>query len=294
MRSSPWRIDAALATDAAALLGWDPATGPEALVGPLGRRVPAGSTAKLAAMAAGEVPPGRDPDALLRRVLADADADRPSPSYSCWVLCTVYAALVETLDVGRTSIVVTRRIDERSPIVDLHSSVLVDPDAPTDADTDRRGDTDRDGDRGARLVDPYFYVALGGPGGDDVEAVGAGVWALRTDEADGRWSYRVHHARWATPLRYRILGVDLDRDDVHAFCAVSAQFSGVTPRNSANLLTVDGMVDARQNEDGTATVRHVVADHPGQAWSAAVHRTVEPDWPTAMARLADLTGVRVT
>lgn len=274
MPASPWRIDPGLARDGAALLGWDPAAGPEALVSAMGRRLAAGSVAKLAAMAADDVPPGWDPTAVLRSLLDDARVERGSPSWSCWVFCTVYAALVETTGVARARVAATRRIDERAPLVDFHSSVLLD-----------------DGAGATTLCDPYFYVTLGGPGTDEVEAMGDTVWALRTDEADGRWSYRVHHARWGTPLRYRSLGTDLDRGDVHAFCAVSVRFTGVVARPSACLLTDDGMVDARGNEDGTATVRHVIAEHPGQSWSATLHREVLPDWPAALARLHARTGI---
>jgi hypothetical protein len=58
---SPWLIDRGVARDLAALVGWVPGTGATALVGALAEKVPSGTLAKRAAVAAGEVPRERIP-----------------------------------------------------------------------------------------------------------------------------------------------------------------------------------------------------------------------------------------
>ncbi|MCU1352383.1 MAG: hypothetical protein JWM05_1592, partial [Acidimicrobiales bacterium] len=144
-----WRIDAGLARDLSAAVGWRPADGVAALMGRLPERVPCGSTAKLDAMAAGAVPPGADAGGLARRVVEHraALADRPAggaptPSWSCWVTATLAATLLVDAEVGPVRVAAVRRVDERSPVVDLHAAVLVDDGAES------------------WLGDPYFGLAV--------------------------------------------------------------------------------------------------------------------------------------
>ena len=149
MSEHPWRIDRGVASDLAAVLGWVPAEGAAALALRLPERVPAGSTAKLAAVARGEVPPGSDADHLARVVLEAQlawvdrpDGGAPSPSWSCWVFTTLMAALADWADLGPVSVAGMRRVDERAPVVDFHAAVVV-------------------GDGAAPLVcDPYFGTAV--------------------------------------------------------------------------------------------------------------------------------------
>ena len=105
MSERTWRIDPGLAADLAAGLGWDPGDGVAALTARLPEQVPAGSTAKLSAIAAGDVPPGADVDQLARALVdhqhalaAPPAGGAPSPSWSCWVFTSAMAALVDWAD----------------------------------------------------------------------------------------------------------------------------------------------------------------------------------------------------
>ncbi|CAN5820870.1 hypothetical protein BH23ACT2_BH23ACT2_18980 [soil metagenome] len=285
-----WLIDRALALDLAAALGWSPDDGVPALAALLPARVPCGSTAKLAAMDAGEVPPGSDPEAIARRILdhlaalASAPAGgAPSPSWSCWVLATVMAALVETSGLGATRVAATRRIDDRSPVVDFHSSVLVDGSGPTGHET--------------WLCDPYFGTALTMPTdpGGATEVTLTGRRARVALEEEGRWTLEVALARWSSGLRYRVFAPVLDRGDVHALCAVSVSHSGVPSRPYARLHGAEGVLDVREDDVGAG----VVADWrwPGRAEPAGrrlgTTTTVHLCWAEAADTFADRTGVRI-
>jgi len=271
----PWRVDAGLARELAELVGWDPGDGPGALVAALAARVPAGTTAKLAAVAAGQVPPGADPEAIARQIVTDRVEGRPTPAWSCWALCTVLAALVDTMGGGGARVVALRRIDGRAPEVDLHSVVLV-PHA------------------GATLLcDPYFAAVVGGPGTPQRERAHLGVWAQRTDEADGRWTYEVGHGRWRHRLRYRVLGPALDRGDVRACCAISVVHSGVPPTPFAGLWRDDLAVDAHTHSGGGCAVREWRRAGPDAVWEGEVTLTEHPDWAAATADLATRTGIAV-
>ncbi len=273
-RPTTWRIDPTLASDLAAVIGWSPGDGVTALVAALAARLPAGSTAKLEAVAAGEVPPGADPEVLAARIVADDVAGVPGPSWSCWVLSTLLAALLETFGVARTEVVATRRIDLRAPAVDFHSAVTVDDGTTT------------------WLCDPYFGLVLPGPGHEDVEVVDRGLWALRSDGA-GRWSYRVASRRWPEQLRYRLVAPSLDTGDVRALCAVSVTHSGVPPRPNARVRTTAESFEAWENADGTATLREWRWDGPDGVWTLDAERRELPSWLDAAEVFSARTGVRV-
>ena len=270
--SHPWRIDPGPARDLADLVGWDPTGGGRELLGALADQVPAGTTAKLEAVAAGAVPPGADPGAVAARILGDRGAARPSPSWSCWALSTVMAAL---LDLGGrpAEVAALRRVDDRAPAVDLHSVVLtVDDDGPV-------------------VCDPYFATAMPGPGEEGREGVHRGARAVRGDEADGRWTYEVLRGWWTGPLRYRVLAPTCDRGDVAALCAVSVTHTGVPPGPCASFWRSPVAVDAFVHRDGGAAVREWRRDGAQGAGEAVL--TEHPDWPAAAADLGRRVGVAV-
>lgn len=259
---SPWRIDRGVTRDLAALIGWDTGTGPVALLGALADHVPAGTTAKMAAVAAAEVPPGADPEAIGRQVLGDRAAGDPTPAWSCWALSTVMAALLEAA--GRPAAVAAlRRIDPAAPLVDLHSLVLT------------------DGDEGPLACDPYFAAALPGPGAADTEGVHRGVWAERTDEPGGRWTYEVGRGRWSSRLRYRSLAPIVDRGDVAALCAVSVTHTGVPPGPFASVWRAEVATDAFVHRTGGAAVREWRRSGPDAIGEGEASVTEHPSWSQA-------------
>lgn len=263
-----WRIDPGVARDLAAVVGWSPGDGPVALTRAFGARLPGGSTAKRAAVAAGEVPPGADPEAVARRILADRAAGRPEASWACWPMSTLMAALVETLADGRAAVAAVRRIDATAPPVDVHSLVVVD----------------------GLLCDPYFASVVAGPGADEVERTVGGVWCRRTDEPDGRWTIEVGNGRWDRTLDYRLLAPVLDRDDVAALCAVSVTFTGAPPAAYGFVWRQDDLVEALTHTDGTTATRAWTWD-PADPTRGELDQVEHPDWAAATADFAGRTGI---
>lgn len=89
----PW-IDDALAAEVLRAIGADRAEAVETIVHNYRSWLPAGSTAKWAAVDSGRVPPGADP-----RTGIDARLGGSHESWSCWVLCTGrYRMLGDRLD----------------------------------------------------------------------------------------------------------------------------------------------------------------------------------------------------
>lgn len=270
--ASPWPIDPGAARDLAEVIGWDPGTGPSSLLGALADHIPAGTTAKLEAVAHGELPPGADPEAVARRILDDRTRGRPTPAWSCWALSTVMAALLAAGEIP-CDVVALRRIDGRSPLVDVHSLVLVGGPEPM-------------------ACDPYFASVLPGPGERDREGLHRGVWARRTDEPAGRWTYEVGRRRWSSPLCYRTLAPVLDRGDVAALCAVSVTHTGVPPGPCASLWRADVATDAFVHRDGGAAVREWRGEGP-DAMEGVTQVTEHADWDAAAADLGDRTGIAI-
>lgn len=272
----PWAIDAGLARDLTDALGWTPAHGPGALAALLPAAAPMGSTAKLAAIRAGEVPPGSDPEPLVRQLLdhCTARAGSPaggaaSPSWSCWVASTVMAALVDAAGLGPVHVAATRRSDAAAPVVDFHAAVVV-----------STGD-------GAWICDPYFGVAVPRPApGERLDASGplGSVAAVRS--ADGGWHYDLALDVWDLVLRFRCFGPALDRADVRAMAALSVTHTGVPLRPYARLHAGDRIDDASESAEG-AGVLH--------SWTRAAgrHEEVVASWADAVELFAARTGVRV-
>jgi len=266
---STWRIDPGVARDLAELVGWSGADGPVALTRALGAALPSGSTAKLTAIAAGEVPPGADPEAVARRILADRAGGRPEVAWACWPMTTVMAALLETLAGTPLAVVAIRRIDRTAPPVDFHSVVAVD----------------------GLLCDPYFASVAAGPGSAEVERVVGGVWCRREDQDDGRWLLEIGNGRWGAgdTLLYRSVGA-LDRGDVEAFCRISVVFSGAPPRPMALVWREVDNVEVITHHDGTTATRTWRWD-PDDVWQGRLDQAEHPDWPAATADFAARTGI---
>lgn len=267
----PWCIDAGVARDLAELVGWTAGEGPVALVGALADHIPVGTTAKLEAVATGDVPAGADPEAIARRILDDRVAGRPGPSWSCWAMSSVMAALSQTMAEVQAHVAAIRRIDERSLPVDLHSVVVVD----------------------GSICDPYFCAVVPGPGDLEIEGVHRGVWAQRSDEPDGRWSFEVGNCRWSARLRYRLLAPVTDRGDVAAFCALSVTHTGVPPGPFASVWRAEVAVDAFVHEAGGAAVREWRRAGPDTVWEGIERRTEHPSWDLAVEDLSARTGLAI-
>ena len=295
MQRPVWAIDRSLAEELAAALGWAPDDGVAVLARAIPEHVPCGSTAKLAAMAAGEVPPGADAETLARRILGHLRTGEPTPTWSCWVVATVMAALVETLGTGSPSgsssgstwaeVVAMRRIDDRSPVVDIHSAVLV-----------------PDGD-GIWVCDPFFGSAVSVAGEFPSGASGT-TWgphrfgpttaAVRL-ETDQRWTHDVHLAAWPQGLRYRSLAPALDRQDVHAFCAISVAHSGVPFRPYARINHCDGVTSMA--EDAHGRIRLATGSPAIDAVDPSGWEETEAhfdSWEEAIVAFAERTNLRIT
>ncbi len=271
---APWRIDRGLATDLAEALGWSAEDGPAALARRIPERLPCGSTAKLAAIAAGGVPPGADVDALAATVLGHLHdpggrSTGGSPSWSCWVLVGLVAAVLDGAGIP-AEVVITRRIDAEAPAVDLHGTVLAGP----------------PGERW--FLQPYFGLAAPHP--TDGPASVDGDLPIGTLRAwvgdDGRVEVEEHLRRWPAALRYRVLAIGADRDDVAAMAAISATHTGVPFRPYARLHRPDGtIVDAREADDGRFLVGTWT---PG---GVEPNETTHPTWPGATEHFLHLTGI---
>jgi hypothetical protein len=234
--------------------------GAGALVGRLARTFPGGTTAKMEAMAAGDVPPGADPAAVVAEWTA-----RPGLAWSCWAAATVFAALVHAGDRLRADVVGARRIDLTAPPVDVHTLVVL-----------------HDGDR-TWVADPYFGVPpIAAPGGT---ATRPGVWGAAA--ADGAaWRTAAARCSARSVLRYRSITLPLDRADVEAFCRISVTHTGVSPRPWAQLLTDDGGVVAAVDRSGAVLVRRWTG--LCSAWGSVPSVSVLPSWTEAEAVMAEL------
>ena len=162
--------------------------------------VPFDSVAKNLALTEGRTPPGDDPVAVTEEFLATGLGGL------CWGHCAVLAALLD--EAGITASVGLDRMARHDGRIDFHSVVVV-----HDAD-------------GRWLLDPVHVsgsplrLAPGARGDHPV------IHTAIDEDGPGRLTHTVEgHGRPA--FRYVLLGTNLDRDDVAAFCAVSARFSGV-------------------------------------------------------------------
>lgn len=222
------RLPEALAGRVEDRLGLDDGDGVAAVVDRARRVVLAGTTEKLAAVAAGRVPPGVDPTAIWEDVVAP-DADGAVRSWACWPLCTGIGALL--IHRGHdVAISVEQRRGPGTPIVDLHSVLRVDGD----------------------LVDPYLGPSMPVPPGHDVSAPDA--WASWLPDERGRGDHLGVRAGGST-FRYRTLVDDLDTAELAAFCAISADHSGAPRQRTAHWCSDAGLVTVKERADGIAEVR---------------------------------------
>lgn len=214
-----WSLPKRLAEDALDRLGVQPPVdraGVDDLVEALGRQMPRGSTAKLAAITAGRRPSGWDPAEVVEGWLEDHHV-----AWTCWAAATVTAALVRAGGAVEAEVRGVRRRGETAPPVDFHSVISI-------------------VDRGQQWVcDPHFGVStVPAGGGTRVRSLLTGTLAPRPD---GRYDWTVAGPMFSVPeLLYRSLTGPLDSDDVRAFCDVSMTHSGVRMLPFALLLLPDG------------------------------------------------------
>lgn len=195
--------------------------GVDELVEALGRRLPRGSTAKLAAIAEGRRPAGHDPAEVVEGWLADRRV-----AWTCWAAATVTAALVRAGGVIDAEVMGVRRCGNDAPPVDFHSVVGI-------VDGDRRW-----------VCDPHFGVGtVPGDGGERMRPALQGSLRCRPD---GRFDWTVSGPSFSVAeLPYRSLTGPLDSADVRAFCDVSVTHSGVRNYPFSLLLLPDGVGSLR-------------------------------------------------
>ena len=222
-------VDDRLARDVLAAIGARSDDDVEAVVRAFRAWLPAGSTAKWLAADAGRVPPGADPAEAL-----EARLDGSLESWSCWVSCTGVGALLASVGHDVNIVVEHHRT---ASVVDYHSSLIVD----------------------GELLDPYLGPSAPVPLGHDVTRRDAWVSWVPADAPGGRWDHLGLRGGGA-PYRYRVLGERLDRQDVAAFCEISATHSGVGRRRNAHWVTDDQLWFVREGDDGVAELR--VAEGP--------------------------------
>lgn len=217
------RIDDGLVSEVLAAIGADAGGDVETVTAAFRAWLPAGSTAKWAAVDAGDVPPGEDP-----RTALEARLDGSLESWSCWPFCTGLGAVLAGAGHDVRILVEHLRGGRQVPLVDYHSVLVVD----------------------GCLVDAYLGPSAPIPPGGDVtrpDAWGEWVPGDRPDHLGVRGG--------STPFRYRMLGDRLDRRDVAALCAVSVTHSGVGRRRTAHVLRDDRLWFLRDGDDGRAELR---------------------------------------
>lgn len=202
--------------------------------------VPFDPIAKALALRRGETPPGADPGDLLARWLTTG------VGATCWGHCSSLAGILEVA--GVPAAVGLDRMVRTDGVVDFHSFVVV-------ADGDRRLALDPVHVSGSPL--PLEPGARGDHGAYD-------TW-IGDDE--GRLLHRFTHPASPDVTTYHVLGLDLDADDVRAFCEVSARHSGVRAQRLFGRRCPPGeLVQLRTEDDGALAVHR---------WTTDDH-TVEP------------------
>jgi hypothetical protein len=226
--------------------------------------VPTGSTAKLEAVAADQVPPRADPTPVAETWLA-----RPGLAWSCWAVSTLYAALVAHAGALTADVLGARRVDPASVPVDFHSVVEV-----------------REVRSGPRrwLTDPYFWISpIEAPVGDTLRP---GVWGEAV--ADGPvWRTAVGSCAVRYLLRYRTFTTALIASDVEGLCRVSVTYTGVATRARAHLATADGVVAASADRDGVVRLRRWRAG-PTEVWGVPCETVELNHWADAEHILAEV------
>jgi hypothetical protein len=234
--TSPWRFDDALAEAVVAAAG----TSLDASVDQIGtamlRWIPTGSTAKVAAVAAGELPPGLDPTAVAEQVL-----DGSPHSWTCWPAATITAAVLHGADV-----VAELRTDPESPPIDVHAAVVV----------DRQWH-----------VDPCLGPGVGLDLRSGDTRSGPSAIAEVVPVEDGTFRHLVRGPRFR--LHYVSLNPAVTRRDLHALLELSVTHTGVrTDRRFWQLGLADGMVGITE-PDGVPTRRRWRRE--GEAWVLLEH-----------------------
>ena len=185
--------------------------------------LPAGSTAKWAAVDRGELPPGAEARAALEDRLAGSEE-----SWSCWSFCTGLGGVLAALGHDVRIVVEHLRTGRDVPMVDYHSVLVVD----------------------GALVDSYLGPSAPIAAGEDVtRSDGWAAWIPgdRPDHLGSRAGGSV--------FRYRQLADHLDRRDVEAFCSISVTHTGVGRRRMAHLLRDGNLWFVREGDDGAAELR---------------------------------------
>ena len=204
MVTAPFGIDDALVADVLAALRVEGDVDVETLTVAFRGWLPAGSTAKTAALDAGEIPPGAEPSVALEARLGGS-----LESWSCWPFCTGLGSILVALGHDVRLVVEHLRAGRQVPLVDYHSVLVVD----------------------GELLDPYLGPSAPIAPGADVtrrDAWGSWVPGVRPDHLGIRGGSSV--------FRYRQLADHLDTSDVRALCAVSATHSGVGRRRTCPLV----------------------------------------------------------
>lgn len=202
--------------------------------------VPFDPIAKALALRRSETPPGAEPADLLLRWL-----DR-GVGGTCWGHCSSLAGILEVAGVRAT--VGLDRMVRVDGVVDFHSFVVV-------------------GGGGRRLaLDPIHVsgaplVLEPGSRGDH------GAYETWLEDDEGRLLHRLCHPASPEVTTYHVLALDLDADDVRAFCEVSALHSGVrAQRLFARRCPPGELVQLRTEDDGSLTLhRWTAEDHTVEA-----------------------------
>ena len=216
-------LDEGLVDEVLAALGVDRGSALEAVVDAFRGWLPAGSTAKWAAVDSGDRPPGADPAVALEARLAGSHQ-----SWSCWPYCTGLGGLLSALGHDVRIAVEQLRGGQRVPPVDFHSVLVVD----------------------GAMVDAYLGPSAPVSPGEDVvrsDAWSSWVPGIRPDHLGARGG--------STPFRYRQLADHLDRRDVVAFCEISTTHTGVGRRRTGHWLRSGMLWLVREVGDGSAELR---------------------------------------
>ncbi len=216
-------IDESLADEVLRAVGVDRCSDVETVVTAFRGWLPAGSTAKWAAIDRGETPPGHDPRTALGARLGGS-----YESWACWPVCTGLGAILRAQGHDVRLAVEHLRAGQQVPLVDYHSVLVVD----------------------GELVDPFLGPSAPVAPGADVtrpDAWASWVPGVRPDHLGCRGGSSI--------FRYRQVADHLDGRDVEAFCSISATHSGVGRRRTSHWLRDGRLWFVREDDDRSATLR---------------------------------------
>lgn len=191
--------------------------------------LPHGTTAKLEAIAAGETPPGWNPQHISERL-----DSKTNHSWVCHAVASMGAHILN--EHGVTSQVdLLRRVDAAAPPVDLHSVIIVKT------------------KKGQILVDPYH---MAGPVPMTAGAI-TSVNHTLLDYRNPKYVLSPQTKERTKTLSYQLLARNVSDGDLKAVCEISSVFSGIPAGWRASIMHPTHFSLAESSDGTLWTIRIV-------------------------------------